>query len=57
MNRIKATRITVAHRLTTIKDADRIYVLQDGVIAEEGNYEALMELNGIFARLAKRQME
>jgi ATP-binding cassette subfamily C protein len=57
MSRIKATRITVAHRLSTIKDADRICVMQDGVIAEEGDYETLMKKDGIFARLAKRQME
>jgi ATP-binding cassette subfamily C protein len=57
MSRIKATRITVAHRLSTIKDADRIFVLQDGVITEEGNYETLMKLDGVFAKLARRQME
>jgi ATP-binding cassette subfamily C protein len=57
MNNIKATRITVAHRLSTIQDVDRIFVMQDGVIAEEGDYEALMKLDGLFARLAKRQME
>jgi ATP-binding cassette subfamily C protein len=56
MNRVKATRLTVAHRLSTIKDADRIIVLQDGVIAEEGSYETLMELDGVFAKLARRQM-
>jgi ATP-binding cassette subfamily C protein len=57
MGKLKATRITVAHRLSTVKDADRIFVMQDGVIAEEGNYETLMKRDGIFARLAKRQME
>jgi ATP-binding cassette subfamily C protein len=57
MDKIKATRITVAHRLSTIKDADRIFVMRDGVIAEEGDYETLMKLDGIFARLARRQME
>ena len=57
MNSIKATRITVAHRLSTIKDVDRIFVMHDGVIAEEGGYETLMKLDGIFAKLARRQME
>jgi ATP-binding cassette subfamily C protein len=56
MNRVRATRLTIAHRLSTIKDADRIFVMQDGVMAEEGSYEALMELDGVFAKLAKRQM-
>jgi ATP-binding cassette subfamily C protein len=57
MSRIKATRITVAHRLSTIKDADRIFVVQDGTIAEEGDYETLMKRDGLFAKLARRQME
>jgi ATP-binding cassette subfamily C protein len=57
VSKIKSTRITVAHRLSTIRDADRIFVMQDGMIAEEGNYESLIEMDGLFARLAKRQME
>jgi ATP-binding cassette subfamily C protein len=56
LKRIKATRITVAHRMSTVRDADRIFVMQDGVITEEGGYEALMKLDGAFARLARRQM-
>jgi ATP-binding cassette subfamily C protein len=56
LKRVKATRITVAHRLSTVRDADRIFVMQDGVIAEEGSYEALMKLDGAFAKLARRQM-
>ncbi|MCL2009857.1 MAG: NHLP bacteriocin export ABC transporter permease/ATPase subunit [Synergistaceae bacterium] len=54
---LKATRIVVAHRLTTVMDADRIYVLQDGRVAEEGNYEELMKANGFFAKMAQRQLE
>jgi ABC-type multidrug transport system fused ATPase/permease subunit len=57
LKKLKATRIMVAHRLSTIRDADRIYVLQDGRVAEEGNYEELMRADGLFARLAKRQLE
>ena len=57
LKKLKATRIVVAHRLSTIMDADRIYVLQDGRVAEEGNYEELMKMDGLFARLAKRQLE
>jgi ATP-binding cassette subfamily C protein len=53
---LKATRIIVAHRLSTIKNADRICVLQEGRVAEEGNYEELMKLDGLFARLARRQI-
>jgi ATP-binding cassette subfamily C protein len=57
MKHLKATRITIAHRLSTIKDADRIFVLRDGEIAEEGSCDELIKRDGIFARLAKRQME
>jgi len=54
--KIQTTRIIVAHRLTTIKEADRIYVLEQGKVAECGNYEELMLKNGIFADLVKRQL-
>jgi ATP-binding cassette subfamily C protein len=57
MNKLKATRLTVAHRLSTIMDADRIFVLHQGQIAEEGTYEELLKIDGLFAKLAKRQME
>jgi NHLM bacteriocin system ABC transporter ATP-binding protein len=51
-----ATRIVIAHRLSTIVDADRIFVLDAGKVAEHGTYDELMAQNGIFARLAKRQL-
>ena len=56
LDKMKATRIVIAHRLSTIKGADRIIVLDDGVVAEQGNFDELMKLDGIFARLAKRQL-
>jgi len=40
------TCIVVAHRLSTIKNADKIVVLEKGIIIEEGNHEALINLNG-----------
>ena len=52
---MKATRILVAHRLSTIRHADRILVLENGVIAEEGSYEELMAMKGLFFQLAERQ--
>lgn len=45
------TTITIAHRLTSIKDYDRILVLNEDGIAEEGNHEQLLERKGIYYRL------
>ena len=45
------TAIVIAHRLATIRNADRIIVLRDGAIVEEGNHDALIALNGLYARL------
>jgi ATP-binding cassette subfamily C protein len=56
MKRLRATRIVVAHRLSTVRNADRIFVLDDGRIAEEGAYDDLVRRGGIFARLAQRQL-
>ena len=53
---LKATRIVIAHRLSTIVNADRIFVLEKGVVAQEGAYQELIEKEGPFADLAKRQM-
>ena len=45
------TALVIAHRLATIRGADRIIVLQDGGIIEEGNHDQLMEADGLYARL------
>ncbi len=52
---IQATRIVVAHRLSTVIGADRICVLEDGRLVEEGKYDELMEKDGLFAELVRRQ--
>ena len=49
------TCFTVAHRLSTIESADRIVVMNNGVIKEIGNHAELLALNGIYANLVKLQ--
>lgn len=51
------TVIMVAHRLATLQAADKIIVLKDGVVAEEGSHQALLSRGGIFAGLQKAQAE
>lgn len=51
------TTIAIAHRLSTLKNADVIYVVDDGRIAEHGTHDALVESNGIYAKLVKIQTE
>ena len=45
------TTLVIAHRLATIRDADRIIVVTKDGIAEEGTYKELLEKNGIFKQL------
>lgn len=47
------TLVVIAHRLETIKDVDKIYVLSEGIIQEEGKYNELLDKNGYFTKLYK----
>lgn len=49
------TRIVIAHRLSTIKHCDRILVIDEGHIIEDGTYDELIEKDGYFAKLVERQ--
>ncbi len=53
---LDATRIVIAHRLSTVKECDRICVLDKGRIVESGSYEELMMKEGLFYDLVKRQI-
>ncbi|MBI4861903.1 MAG: NHLP bacteriocin export ABC transporter permease/ATPase subunit, partial [Candidatus Riflebacteria bacterium] len=53
---LQATRIVIAHRLSTIQNADRIYVVEKGKVVESGRYDELISLDGLFAKLARRQL-
>ena len=55
LDALKCTRIVVAHRLSTVRHCDRILVVDDGRIAEEGTYDELLERGGLFAELVERQ--
>ena len=45
------TTIVIAHRLSTVRNADRIFVLDHGQLKEQGRHEELVAANGIYARL------
>jgi len=56
LDQMKATRIVIAHRLSTVIKADRIIVLQDGRVVQNGNYKELIAVPGLFQDLATRQI-
>lgn len=51
------TSFVVAHRLSTIREADLILVMKDGSIIEQGNHKALLAQNGFYAELYRKQFE
>ncbi|MFI6446421.1 NHLP bacteriocin export ABC transporter permease/ATPase subunit [Kitasatospora sp. NPDC050543] len=56
--RLNATRVVIAHRLSTVAEADRIIVMDQGRVVQQGRYEELLaDEGGLFARLASRQIQ
>lgn len=53
---LRSTRIVIAHRLSTLRQADRIYVMQSGKVIEVGTFEDLMETGETFRELVRRQI-
>ena len=53
---LTSTRIVIAHRLSTLEQADRIYVLQAGRVVQSGSFNDLMEVDGVFRDLVRRQV-
>jgi ABC-type multidrug transport system fused ATPase/permease subunit len=49
------TSIVIAHRLSTVREADQILVLNEGEIAERGTHESLLSRKGLYADLYQRQ--
>ena len=49
------TTLVIAHRLSTVRDADRVVVLEDGQVAQEGTHDALVTQDGTYKRLVERQ--
>ncbi|MBO4784294.1 MAG: ABC transporter ATP-binding protein, partial [Lachnospiraceae bacterium] len=56
-NKEKKTMLFISHRLSSVKDADRVFLLSDKNILEAGTHEELMKLNGKYANMYRKQAE
>jgi ATP-binding cassette subfamily B protein len=52
----RRTTILISHRVSTVKDADSIYVLDEGRLVEQGNHEQLVQKSGIYAEMYRKQL-
>jgi ABC-type multidrug transport system fused ATPase/permease subunit len=52
---LSTTLLVITHRLSTVRSADHIYYLEDGVVAEEGSWTQLVEAGGRFRRMMELQ--
>jgi ABC-type multidrug transport system fused ATPase/permease subunit len=50
------TVLVIAHRLSTVRNADKVIVINDGDVAEEGTHDELLQLNGVYKKLILRQL-
>lgn len=56
LDRLQVTRIVVAHRLSTIRDANQIYAMEEGQIVQSGTFDELGGQDGLFRRMMARQL-
>lgn len=56
LDKLQLTRIAIAHRLSTIRNAHPIYVLQAGGVVQQGTFQELAAVEGLFAQLMARQI-
>jgi len=50
------TSIIVSHRISTVRDADQIFVLDDGRVVERGTHDQLVTRNGVYAAMYRKQL-
>jgi ABC-type bacteriocin/lantibiotic exporter with double-glycine peptidase domain len=56
LQQMNATRIVIAHRLSTVRLADRIHVIEKGRVVQTGRFEELIDVPGVFRDIAHRQL-